>query len=268
MSCLAPLVFLTSILSWTHSEVDYSFFLVTADLWSADGKQDMNFVLHPSSERSSLSPVQLKKGGPSNPAPQAAPSLLSHNSQKSSSARSKTPTHGLRCSTSSRQHDRSSPFPPPSLPSIHSIARTPSNGTDPWSQTESETGTTYHQPVDNNSNSHIDPALRDPALDGPFLTPSYDSPHRFSSNDPPPFPQTTATIASRHPYTRTLIGPLAANACRLADEHKKPGIFFLFQDLSIRIEGIRFLPNTTGTKMESLFPGTFRLRLRLFNVGA
>jgi hypothetical protein len=31
------------------SEVDCSFFLVTVDLWSADGKHEMNLVLHPSS---------------------------------------------------------------------------------------------------------------------------------------------------------------------------------------------------------------------------
>lgn len=53
-----------------------------------------------------------------------------------------------------------------------------------------------------------------------------------------------------HVYTRTLVGPLSANACRLLDEHRKPGVFFLFQDLSIRTEG------------------RFRLRLRLMNVGA
>ncbi|KAF8272115.1 velvet factor [Lactarius quietus] len=53
-----------------------------------------------------------------------------------------------------------------------------------------------------------------------------------------------------HAYTRTLVGPLSANACRLLDEHRKPGVFFLFQDLSIRTEG------------------RFRLRLRLMNVGA
>lgn len=32
-----------------NSEVDHSFFLVTVDLWSADGKREMNLVLHPSS---------------------------------------------------------------------------------------------------------------------------------------------------------------------------------------------------------------------------
>ncbi|KAA1466573.1 hypothetical protein DENSPDRAFT_925963 [Dentipellis sp. KUC8613] len=76
----------------------------------------------------------------------------------------------------------------------------------------------------------------------------------------PPYPQSYAQSAPnpastipplpRHTYTRTLVGPLSANACRLQDEHRKPGVFFLFQDLSIRTEG------------------TFRLRLRLMNIGA
>src|SRR6267154_1368444 len=30
-------------------DIDCSFFLVTVDLWSADGKREMNLVLHPSS---------------------------------------------------------------------------------------------------------------------------------------------------------------------------------------------------------------------------
>lgn len=47
----------------------------------------------------------------------------------------------------------------------------------------------------------------------------------------PPMP------SPRLAYTRTLVGPLSANACRLQDEHRKPGIFFLFQDLSVRTEG-------------------------------
>lgn len=38
-------------------------------------------------------------------------------------------------------------------------------------------------------------------------------------------------------YTRTLVGPLSANAARLLDDKKVPGIFFTFQDLSVRTEG-------------------------------
>ncbi|KAK7676886.1 hypothetical protein QCA50_020142 [Cerrena zonata] len=76
--------------------------------------------------------------------------------------------------------------------------------------------------------------------------------HQVGYPVPPPDETPTSTIPPlpRHTYTRTLVGPLSANACRLLDEHRKPGIFFLFQDLSIRTEG------------------TFRLRLRLMNIGA
>jgi hypothetical protein len=51
-------------------------------------------------------------------------------------------------------------------------------------------------------------------------------------------------------YARTLIGPLAASAQTLKDDKDQLGVFFLFQDLSVRTEGI------------------FRLRMRLVNVGA
>ncbi|PIL37344.1 hypothetical protein GSI_01037 [Ganoderma sinense ZZ0214-1] len=74
--------------------------------------------------------------------------------------------------------------------------------------------------------------------------------HQQGSSYQEPTPPSTIPPLPRHTYTRTLVGPLASNACRLLDEHRKPGIFFLFQDLSIRTEG------------------TFRLRLRLMNVGA
>jgi len=58
---------------------------------------------------------------------------------------------------------------------------------------------------------------------------SQQQPEGFQSGSSIPLP--------RHTYTRTLVGPLCANASKLSDEHRKPGIFFLFQDLSIRTEG-------------------------------
>ena len=60
--------------------------------------------------------------------------------------------------------------------------------------------------------------------------------HQGSSYQEPTPPSTIPPLP-RHTYTRTLVGPLASNACRLLDEHRKPAIFFLFQDLSIRTEG-------------------------------
>jgi hypothetical protein len=80
-----------------------------------------------------------------------------------------------------------------------------------------------------------------------------------------------------HVYTRTLVGPLSANACRLLDEHRGPGVFFLFQDLSVRTEGTKFLSFLTRAfKFRGVLTrsgmcacaGRFRLRLRLMNIGA
>jgi hypothetical protein len=68
-------------------------------------------------------------------------------------------------------------------------------------------------------------------------TPYY--PGNYMQNTPsaPPPPPSNVPSLPRHIYTRTLVGPLSANACRLLDEHRKPGVFFLFQDLSVRTEG-------------------------------
>lgn len=41
------------------SEIDYTFFLATVDLWSEDGKREMNLVLHPTSSDRSV-PFQTK----------------------------------------------------------------------------------------------------------------------------------------------------------------------------------------------------------------
>lgn len=75
----------------------------------------------------------------------------------------------------------------------------------------------------------------------PPQPPYYATPYSQNAQNASPLP-TSATSSipplPRHTYTRTLVGPLSANACRLLDEHRKPGIFFLFQDLSVRTEGV------------------------------
>jgi hypothetical protein len=66
----------------------------------------------------------------------------------------------------------------------------------------------------------------------------------YLDSQPQPWPAEEPTE-----YARTLIGPLAAGAQTLNDNNDEPGVFFLFQDLSVRTEGV------------------FRLRMRLVNVG-
>lgn len=79
--------------------------------------------------------------------------------------------------------------------------------------------------------------------------------HQGSSYQEPTPPSTIPPLP-RHTYTRTLVGPLASNACRLLDEHRKTGVFFLFQDLSIRTEGLssfHLLPMRPSLSKQSNF---------------
>lgn len=73
-----------------------------------------------------------------------------------------------------------------------------------------------------------------------YGTNAYPSPYPNVSPYAQDASESASSSALRHPanYTRTLVGPLSANACRLLDEHRKEGIFFLFQDLSVRTEGL------------------------------
>ncbi|KAJ6490269.1 velvet factor [Mycena vitilis] len=213
---------------------------------------------------------------------------------------SQAPTWGYS-GHSSPQVDRNTTYPPPILPSIHSFGRSSSASSpvaEPWSTDSEPTYRPWNADSNFGGSSEnyppIDPALKsasesrdshnswDPprySQEGTYSpapsTPQYD-PALYSSSYPHPpqppqqqapyFPppsnnnnyQQSAPVPSaplpapspRNAYTRTLVGPLSSNGYRLLDEHRKPGIFFLFQDLSVRTEG------------------TFRLRLRLMNVGA
>ncbi|THV08274.1 hypothetical protein K435DRAFT_958870 [Dendrothele bispora CBS 962.96] len=199
--------------------------------------------------------------------------------------------------------DRNSQFSPPALPSIHSFGRNtaPSgmnqstvdswhpnsqgdlsyrawNTTDPsypgldfgnsQSQPSSEVSIGWIQPdsfargprsLDNFSSPQV-PSQYDSSVyntsSQSFNATSQSSYYPSANNQSQTHNQLAAPAGGvpihlpRHTYTRTLVGPLSANATRLLDEHRKPGIFFLFQDLSVRTEG------------------TFRLRMRLMNVGA
>ncbi|KAF9263724.1 hypothetical protein L218DRAFT_959248 [Marasmius fiardii PR-910] len=298
-------------------DVDCSFFVVTVDLWSADGKQEMNLVLHPSSadryipthtakprrrgtsgsapqrgsghhtpsSRSTPTPSHYRDNGNGNNTsnPQYTPdnSNQGYYASQSSAPAENNPTWGY----SSSQVDRNTPYPPPILPSLSfrtdAVVEGTTNPTDSWNESD----LSYLSQLEGFPNQAIDPALRSSdtgrdSSDWPprqqsqnysgdsFMPPQYDNSSMYaqypqqpvhqayyqtpssSQNAPPPPPPSHSMSLPRHTYTRTLVGPLSANATRLLDEHRKPGIFFLFQDLSVRTEG------------------TFRLRMRLMNVGA
>lgn len=312
-------------------EVDYTFFLVTVDLWSVDGKQEMNLVLHPSSmeryvppssskskRRGNSSSAQASRNSrhqtPSSPASQngegeqtsptqlASPQSQNYYQQPSPDAANYQASTSYNSPSAEAWNnypqapviDRSASYPT-SLPSSHTYQRSTAtvsaintspdtwngNGTDPnmlsYRHWESDAYSGQHytttQPTSSPSrvNSHDSREQPSWQQQSDYTAPpetiyasgAYSGPPPGVQTPPPPYyPSTPVTPTQTSPsssqqspnksqtYTRTLVGPLSANACRLMDEHRKLGIFFLFQDLSVRTEG------------------TFRLRMRLMNVGA
>jgi hypothetical protein len=83
------------LLTQKHSEVDCSFFLVTVDLWSADGKHEMNLVLHPSSADRHVPPRSSSKSKRRGTSASAPANRASGN---------QTPTGGGTAPTSSQYH--------------------------------------------------------------------------------------------------------------------------------------------------------------------
>ncbi|KAI6130308.1 velvet factor-domain-containing protein [Pisolithus croceorrhizus] len=338
-------------------EVDCSFFLVTVDLWSADGSREMNLVLHPSSTSDRYVPVGANKSkqhrgsNPSMSSPRSdhpSPSS-SHSTPTSATEPSRIPMDaqltrfwavprrrlGTTIQITRTQLEAHPYLIPPVIPGqvrsppllilqVDGVTHTqlplgkwiaptsripcfvalqetackrsprqnPGMGQTGF-RTDHDTGNfrswsavadpSYGLPAPSQGsvygNQEVDSTTRShPPVDAdqgrypqePYSVAGqgYDNPPVYSSPiHPNQSPQTTyyqhsysqSTSSSsspasahslpRHTYTRTLVGPLSSNACRLLDEHRRPGIFFLFQDLSVRTEG------------------KFRLRLRLMNVG-
>ncbi|KAF7355589.1 Velvet complex subunit B [Mycena sanguinolenta] len=328
---------------FSPSDVDCSFFIVTVDLWSEDGKHERNLVLHPSSAERYV-PVQTTKQrrrgggavlpGPSSrsghqtpisrstptpfrpanadagpgpgyssnqggyfPAPQSPMSGPVSYPPSPYGPQSHAPTWGYPSHPHSGPHnspqgDRNTTYPPPILPSIHSFGRSSSVSSpvaESWAAADSEPtfrpwnaeggpgsagagwgepSTRYPQdgpgysasPAPSTPQQQYDSSALYSSASSPYSHPPQQAqqPYFPPSNSAGPgsssyaqgTPPALPAANPRSAYTRTLVGPLSSNGYRLLDEHRKPGIFFLFQDLSVRTEG------------------TFRLRLRLMNVGA
>ncbi|KAG8218532.1 velvet factor [Butyriboletus roseoflavus] len=294
-------------------ELDCSFFLVTVDLWSADGKREMNLVLHPSSSTDryvSTIPAKPKKhrttisprsDHPSPPSSHSTPNSApdpprpSLDSQPIMSTMMSAETHsGFTTSTYSyTSHESSTPdaipypnsnpyntspdspdgwgYPPPGSHNIQNqpLRNAPRSGIpattpgEPWNSHSTylynshdidpsnrpyhpvaqPDGREYHQWNQSQQDSYAAnydtsalygaPAYPQQSPQTPYYQANYAQSNTSSSSSPHP----ASHPLPRHVYTRTLVGPLSSNACRLLDEHQMPGIFFLFQDLSVRTEG-------------------------------
>ncbi|KAG9015540.1 hypothetical protein FRB94_000145 [Tulasnella sp. JGI-2019a] len=265
-------------------EVDIDFFLVTCDLWSHDGLTEVNLVRNPAAASRrrnkdiAASSQYAAEGGPEFLAPtraDAAAPTVYYPAGGSSSDTEGQASDAYFSQQSPPQWAPASSSLGPTLPSINTIvpgAGAPSgwqntsgggepiqgsyavrisssslagatNSSQGWQQPAYPAGPSS-APASQTTFPGGPPGLAPMGGGGPG-TPGYiPSPAR-----PAPPPESRQVHMPGN-YTRTLVGPLTANAAKLLDDKKELGIFFTFQDLSVRTEGM------------------FRLRLRLINVGA
>lgn len=207
-------------------EPDIAFHVVSCDLWSEDGKSEVNLVRNPSASASNRRRRDQALG--SSEGPREIPSGAStpqHSSQISSVPTAQTPP-----SIAQQPYDINYS----NAPGFQGMPNMGGGGS----------GASYSAP----SSSYGSPS-------GEYMTEVPETHEVYGEQYPNTHPSRSGQYdsgdqPSQVGFTRTLVGPLSANAQSLVDDQQRPGIFFIFQDLSIRTEG------------------RFRLRLRLMNVGA
>ncbi|KAG8882635.1 hypothetical protein FRB97_007981 [Tulasnella sp. 331] len=245
-------------------EVDIDFFLVTCDLWSHDGMTEVNLVRNPAAasrrrNKDIAASNQYAAEGASEflaptRADAAAPTVY-YPAGGSSSDTEGQASDAYFSQQSPSQWNTSSSSLGPTLPSISTIV--PGAGAPPsWQNAQSgDPSQGAYAPSSYPTGPSSAPASQTTFSGGPpGLAPMGGSgpgtPGYIPSPARPAPPPESRQVHMPGNYTRTLVGPLTANAAKLLDDKRELGIFFTFQDLSVRTEGM------------------FRLRLRLINVGA
>lgn len=184
-----------------HSEIDTSYYVLTVDLWSADGTQEVNLVRH-SAHAASISSA-VSSSYPPPPVAQAVyPAFPSQ----------QTPYQSAY--TQPRQLVPGSQAPPvPVQVNPYGTPHNPQGGFYPTPTTGQVTTSGYYQ---HHQHHHHPPPP--PQQQMPPLQP----------------PQARAPTGM---FTRNLIGSLSASAFRLTDPDNRIGVWFILQDLSVRTEG-------------------------------
>ncbi|KFY07291.1 hypothetical protein V492_07268 [Pseudogymnoascus sp. VKM F-4246] len=235
------------------NDIDHGSFVLTVDLWSADGKHEVNLVKH-----SSQSPAISSTIAASYAQTQAG-------EQPAYSNQMPTPT-----GPASIVRDPQYPYhlnqgqynPYPGQPQVNAYGHPQQQFQQgpPQGQYGQPQQGQYGQGQER-QNYHAGTAPEPPNHHIYYHT--GDGVHAVASNAPRPAdlmydpsvaPRTPAPQGHQGPgphgmLTRNLIGSLAASASKLADPHDKIGIWFVLQDMSIRTEG------------------SFRLRFSFTNVG-
>ncbi|ELR06581.1 hypothetical protein VC83_03132 [Pseudogymnoascus destructans] len=236
------------------NDIDHGSFVLTVDLWSADGKHEVNLVRHSSASPAISSTIptsyaQAQAGDHpvySNPmpTPTGPPGIV------------RDPQYPYHSNQPLLQGQYN---PYPGQPQVNAYGQTQQQFQQGPPQGQ------YGQPQQQGQYGHGQERQNYHAGSGPeppnhhIFYHTGDAVHPVASNAPRPSdnlmydptapPRQAVASAPQGMFTRNLIGSLAASASKLADPHDKIGIWFVLQDMSIRTEG------------------NFRLRFSFTNVG-
>ncbi|KAI4211378.1 MAG: hypothetical protein LQ351_005804 [Letrouitia transgressa] len=216
------------------SEIDTSFFVLTVDLWSAEGNREVNLVRHSQTSPSISAATSASYPPPTQPPPQPPTNPYAHG-------------FGFQIASAYGP-------PPPSVQAQQGYYHPNAAAYHPG---------LYQQPPQN----PYQQALPPPQLSShqayyPTTAVTPLTPAAFYSNhmqapaslmSPQHFPPTISDPRTGNPsgmFTRNLIGSLGVSAFKLTDVNNELGIWFILQDLSVRTEG------------------TFRLKMNFVDVGS
>lgn len=231
--CFYRLDAITSLLIYRHdSEIDTSYYVLTVDLWSAEGNREVNLVRH-----SATSPSISAATSSSYPPPPPTPPSFPYGPPMTQVHVGLTSNYGV---------------PPPNPPS-HQPQYSYQQPPDPYQQQSSHT---YQQQNHNQYQPQNSLPPLPPALSGQtqsyYTTPSgtpITPTHYYQQSNNPQNPGPLLSPQSMMPptidprsapsgmFTRNLIGSLCVSAFKLTDPDGVMGVWFILQDLSVRTEG-------------------------------
>ncbi|KAM3086548.1 Velvet complex subunit 2 [Clarireedia jacksonii] len=235
------------------NEIEHGMYVLNVDLWSADGKQEVNLVRHSQTSPSISSTVPVSYAQVEN-GQVYAPIVPGSQQQREPTS----PSYGA----SQYQGGAYNPYPGP--PQVNAYSPQHGGQQPPYGNNQYQSN--YQGQPSNGGNGNYPPpsgyhqASSPPPPQGYYNQSSQGvSSHtnlsaynRAFASTPHDLGINRLPVSSTSPtgmYTRNLIGSLSASAFRLTDPDDRIGIWFVLQDLSVRTEG------------------DFRLRFSFVNVG-
>lgn len=217
----------------TRSDIDTSFFVLTVDLWSADGKREVNLVRH-----SATSPSISAATSSSYPPPQTGPVPLPYPSVYH-------PGPPQMAMAAGYPHHPMMMHQPMHNPNAYQQPSYPGYPPQPYPPhsypTQSYPQVATHlppPPLSSHASNYYPTPTSAP------VTPTHFYPPTMQQNPGPllsprdfPAPIIDPRSSPTGMFTRNLIGSLCVSAFKLTCPENTMGVWFILQDLSVRTEG-------------------------------